>query len=89
MDHLNGYLGQPDATVVAVCDVDLNQTGKAVKRVEEKTGKKPAVYQDIARRSKTRTLTPCPCPAHSLARARLDLGDAGRQGRVRREAGQP
>lgn len=46
MDHVRGYLGQPDAAVVAVCDVDLNATAKAVKAIEAK-GQKATVYQDI------------------------------------------
>ncbi len=47
MDHIGGYLSQPDAEVVAVCDVDPGVTGKAVRAVEEKGRKAPRVYQDI------------------------------------------
>ena len=45
--HIQGYLGQPDATVAALCDVDLGVTGRAVKMVQDKTGKAPRVYQDL------------------------------------------
>jgi len=47
-DHLNGFLPRKDCEVVAIVDPD-EEVGmkKGVARVEDKTGKKPAFYQDL------------------------------------------
>ena len=47
MAHVGGYLAQKDAVVAAICDVDLNVAGKAAKTVEDRSGKKPKIYQDL------------------------------------------
>ncbi|MBW3623863.1 MAG: Gfo/Idh/MocA family oxidoreductase [Armatimonadetes bacterium] len=47
LNHVDGYLGAPGATVAAICDVDLAMAERAAKRVEEKTGQRPRIYQDL------------------------------------------
>jgi predicted dehydrogenase len=47
MEHVRSWTGMKDARVVAICDVDLNVTGRAVKAVEARNGTPPKVYQDI------------------------------------------
>ena len=46
-DHVRQYLAQPEANVVAVCDVNTAQTERAVAMVEKATGRKPKVYEDM------------------------------------------
>jgi predicted dehydrogenase len=46
-DHVREYLKQPLATVAALCDVDTAQTERGSKMVEDATGRKPKVYQDL------------------------------------------
>lgn len=46
-DHISGYLRHKDATVAAICDVDLNEANKRAQEIEKKTGKAPKVYQDL------------------------------------------
>ena len=45
--HVKEYLKQPLATVAALCDVDTAQTERGSKMVEDETGKKPKIYQDL------------------------------------------
>ena len=45
--HVDGYLSNPNAEVVAICDVDLRTAEKSAAAVATKTGKKPKVYQDL------------------------------------------
>jgi predicted dehydrogenase len=46
-DHIEGFCGHKESTVVALCDVDSRLFDRRVKQVEEKTGKAPQVFQDI------------------------------------------
>ena len=45
--HVDGYVSNQNAEVVAICDVDLRTAEKAAAAVATKTGKKPKVYQDL------------------------------------------
>lgn len=45
--HVDGYVSNPNAEVVAICDIDLRTAEKAAAAVATKTGKKPKVYQDL------------------------------------------
>jgi len=45
--HVDGYLSNPNAEVVAICDIDLRTAEKAAAAVATKTGKKPKVFQDL------------------------------------------
>jgi len=47
MDHVNGFASMPDVTVAAICDVDTSVAGRALDAVEQRTGQRPAFYQDI------------------------------------------
>ena len=72
MDHVRGYLGQPDAEIVAVCDVDLGVTGKAVREIQERPpGKEVRVYQDIRKLLEDKEVDAVslalPIPWHALA----------------------
>ncbi len=46
-DHLREYLRLPGARVAALCDVDTAQTERGSKMVEDATGTKPKIYQDL------------------------------------------
>jgi len=46
-DHIQGIMNQPDAEVVALCDVDLNVGNKRAAEFEKKYGKKIPVVQDL------------------------------------------
>ncbi len=46
-DHLNAYLKLPGARIAALCDVDTAQTERASQIVEDATGSKPKIYQDL------------------------------------------
>jgi predicted dehydrogenase len=48
-DHIREYLKQPSATIAALCDVDTSQTERGSKMVEDATGRKPKLYQDLRR----------------------------------------
>jgi predicted dehydrogenase len=45
--HIDGYLSNQNADVVAVCDIDLRTAEKTAAGIATKTGKKPKVYQDL------------------------------------------
>src|SRR5262245_5195498 len=47
MDHVNQFLALKGVEVAAICDVNENIIGKAMKAVEQKQGKKPAYHQDF------------------------------------------
>ncbi|GIW86297.1 MAG: NADH-dependent dehydrogenase [Isosphaeraceae bacterium] len=47
MDHVEGFLNQPDARVVAICDADEKVIGSAMKAVADRNGSDPKFYQDI------------------------------------------
>jgi predicted dehydrogenase len=49
MDHVKGYLGQDDARITTICDVDRNVIGKAMKSVSSKYGSEPKYVQDLRR----------------------------------------
>ena len=46
MGHLESYLAMPDVQVTAICDINDKASSAASKRVEDKTGTKPKVYND-------------------------------------------
>src|SRR6202048_800989 len=46
-DHVKEYLKLPAARVAALCDVDTAQTERGSKMVEDATGAKPKIYQDL------------------------------------------
>ena len=47
MDHVGGFLNQPDCRITTICDVDLSVTGKAKKAIASKYGSEPTVEQDL------------------------------------------
>src|SRR5205814_4954264 len=47
MDHVKQLLALKGVEIAAICDVNENIIGKAMKAVEEKQGKKPAYFQDF------------------------------------------
>ncbi|RPH43302.1 MAG: gfo/Idh/MocA family oxidoreductase [Planctomycetota bacterium] len=47
MDHLKALLALKGVEIAAICDVNENIIGKAMKAVEDKQGKKPVFYQDF------------------------------------------
>lgn len=47
MDHVEGFLSQPEARVVAICDADEKVIGSAMKAVADRNGADPKFYQDI------------------------------------------
>lgn len=48
MEHIDGFGKQPDAKVVAICDVDRNVIGPAMKTVTAQNGgTEPKYYQDL------------------------------------------
>ncbi len=49
MDHVTALLQVPGAVVAAVCDVDERRRDAAAKKVEEKTGVRPAGVVDLRR----------------------------------------
>ncbi len=56
MEHVNGFLKQGNVEVTAICDVDSNVVGPAMRVVEDKTGKRPAFVQDYRRILADRTI---------------------------------
>src|SRR6185369_10665155 len=46
-EHLAALSAMKDVEIAALCDIDESVVGEAAKFVEEKTGKKPAYYQDF------------------------------------------
>ena len=49
--HLDGYMGLPDAEVVAICDVDLGIAERAAAAVEKKTTQSGAILTYLAERT--------------------------------------
>jgi predicted dehydrogenase len=47
MDHVNALLALKNVEIVAICDVNQNIIGKAMKAIEDKQGKKPVYHQDF------------------------------------------
>ncbi len=47
--HIGGFMKQPDAEVVCLCDPDLNIPGKRAGEFEKKYGKKVIQQQDLRR----------------------------------------
>ena len=47
MDHVRGFLEQSGSTITAICDADEAVISKAMKTIEQKTGKPPKYYQDF------------------------------------------
>ena len=90
MSHVGGFNNVNGCEIVTICDCDEAVIGKAMKAVEGKRGKAPQVrtgHSQGARRQGHRHRLDR--HAEPLARAGRHLGDAGRQGCLRREAGQP
>jgi predicted dehydrogenase len=46
-DHLPSLLALKDVEVTAICEVDDNAAARAVKIVEDKTGRKPRLFRDV------------------------------------------
>ncbi|MCX6369333.1 MAG: Gfo/Idh/MocA family oxidoreductase [Armatimonadetes bacterium] len=80
MAHVDGYLGQPDAEIVAICDVDLSSAEKAAAAIEKKTGKKPKIYQDLRKvfEDKEIDAVSCALPIHWHALAASWAMQAGK-----------
>jgi predicted dehydrogenase len=47
MDHVNALLALKNVEIAAICDVNQNIIGKAMKAIEDKQGKKPVYHQDF------------------------------------------
>ena len=47
LDHIKAILALKDVEIAAICDVNQNIIGKAMKAIEDKQGKKPAYHQDF------------------------------------------
>ena len=47
LEHVHALLAHKDIEVAAICDVNQNIIGKAMKACEDKQGKKPVYYQDF------------------------------------------
>jgi predicted dehydrogenase len=45
--HIDGYIKQPDALIVALCDVNLDIANRRADEVEKKGKPRPLVYQDL------------------------------------------
>lgn len=78
--HIDGYLGLPDAEVVAICDVDSGVGEKAAAAIEKKTGKKPKVYQDLRKLFEDKEIdaVSCALPIHWHALAATWAMEAGK-----------
>ncbi len=48
-DHIRGFLGQPDAELVMLCDPDRQLLEKRAAALQEKTGRKIQIEQDLRR----------------------------------------
>jgi predicted dehydrogenase len=48
-NHIDGFMKQPDAEVVCLCDPDLNVLGKRAQEFEKEFGRKVAQQQDLRR----------------------------------------
>ena len=89
-DHIAGWSKLKDVRITTICDVDLNVTGRASKAIEQslqgraqgRAGHSPPARRQVDRRHLDRHPQSLACPGD-------DLGLPGRQGRLRREAGQP
>jgi predicted dehydrogenase len=64
--HIDGYLGLPDAEVVAICDVDEAMAARAAAQVEKRTGKRPETFSDIRKVLERRDIdaVSCALPIH-------------------------
>ncbi|HEV3027709.1 MAG TPA: Gfo/Idh/MocA family oxidoreductase, partial [Planctomycetota bacterium] len=47
LEHVKALLALNNVEIAAICDVNENIIGKAMKAIEEKQGKKPAYHQDF------------------------------------------
>ena len=80
MAHVEGYLGLPDAEIVAICDVDTGVAEKAAAVIEKKTGKKPKIYQDLRKlyADKDIDAVSCALPIHWHALAATWAMESGK-----------
>jgi hypothetical protein len=83
-----GFARLQNVEIKTICDIDANLADERIHdpKLADVATFKPGYVQDLRRVSTTRTSTGGHRHAEPLARARLDLGDAGRQARLRREA---
>ena len=89
-EHIAGWNHLKDVHIAAICDVDLRAADRGAKLVERqlqdcaegRPGHSPPARRQVDRRHFDRHAQPLACAGD-------DLGVPGRQGRLRREAGQP
>jgi hypothetical protein len=90
MSHVGGFAGKHNCIVKVICDVDSNlaerQKDNPLKTAEEKQGVTPKFETDIRKvlEDKSIDIVSIATPNHWHA-APAHLGDAGRQGRLRRK----
>ena len=87
---LDSFLPRPDVEIVAVADVDDHHAGETAERIKKAKKNTPDTARDY-RAMLDRKDVDARDHRHArpLARPARDPGRAGRQGRLRREAGRP
>ena len=88
--HIDAFLDRADTEILCICDADEAVGQERVEQIASETGPQAQVRPRHARGVR-RQVDRHRLDRHAepLARPGGDLGDAGRQGRLRREAGQP
>src|SRR6202165_1608751 len=87
-DHVKEYLKLPSARARALCDVDTAQTERGSKMVEDATGAKPKIYQDLRKLYEDKDIdaVSIATPNHWHALANIWAGPAGKDVYVEKPA---